>query len=143
VASAPLGSHVLVVPPTSAPTSALERVRLVDDPGAPAVARADYDVTHPHRQKDVIALVNERLGRELVNAHAILSVRRVHDVDAREEWYHHPRFGTPQYTDAFVDWLVASYEQDHAFFDAAKAEYHRRQLARRAGQKRPALTPAS
>jgi hypothetical protein len=132
VSTAPIGSQVLVVPPSTAPTSALERVRLVDDPSAPAVARADYDVTHPHRQKDVIAAVNARLGRDLVNAHDILSVRRVHDTDARDEWFHQPRFGSPQYTDAFVAWLVESYQRDHSFFDAAKAEYQERQLARRA-----------
>jgi hypothetical protein len=134
VSSAPVGSQVLVVPPSSAPTSALERVRLVDDPSAPAVARADYDVTHPHRQKDVIAKVNARLGHEVVNSHAILSVRRVHDTDARDDWYHHPRFGTPQYSDAFVEWLISSYESDHGFFDAAKTEYHRQQQARRAAR---------
>jgi hypothetical protein len=133
VSSAPLGSQVLVVPPSSAPTTAIERVRVVDDPDAPAVARADYDVTHPHRQKDVVAAVNGRFGRALVNTHDLLCVRRVHDVDARDALFHKPKFGSPQYSDAFIDWLVASFGADPSFFDDAKAEYRRRQLARRAG----------
>ncbi len=131
VSSAPTGSRVLVVPPASAPTTALERVRLVTDPSAPAVAQADYDVTHPHRQKDVIAAVNTRAGRELVNAHDLLSVRRTHGVDDREELFHRPRFGSPQYSEAFVDWLIASHHADPQFFETAKAEYRRRQLERR------------
>lgn len=133
VSSAPTGSQVLVVPPGSAPTTAIERVRLVDDPSAPAVARADYDVTHPHRQKDVVATINARAGRPLVNAHDLLSVRRTHDVDSRDELFHKPRFGSPQYSDAFIDWLIASHRADSAFFDKAKAEYRQRQLDRRAG----------
>jgi hypothetical protein len=132
VSAAPPGSHVLVVPPSTAPVASVERVRLVDDPDAPAVALADFDVTHPYRQKEVIAAVNARLGAELVNAHTILCVRRVHDTDAREELFHKPRFGSPQYSDAFIDWVVASYRGDPAFFEAAKAEYRRRQLERRA-----------
>ena len=131
VSSAPTGSQVLVVPPAAAPTTAIERVRVVTDPRAPAVAQADYDVTHPHRQTEVVRLVNARAGRGLVNSHDLLCVRRVHDVDGREEFFHKPRFGSPQYSDAFVDWLVASYTKDHSFFEAAKQEYRRRQLERR------------
>lgn len=131
VAAAPAGSHVLVVPPSSAPVASVERVRLVDDPDAPAVALADFDVTHPYRQKEVIAAVNDRLGGDLVNAHTILCLRRVHDTDDREELFHRPRFGSPQYSDAFVDWVVTSYRRDPSFFEDAKAEYRRRQLERR------------
>jgi hypothetical protein len=132
VSAAPTGSQVLVVPPSSAPATSLERVRLVDDPAAPAVALADFDVTHPHRQTEVIASVNARIGDELVNSHTILSVRRVHDTDRREEFFHKPRFGSPQYSEAFIDWVVASFHADPAFFEDSKAEYRRRQLERRA-----------
>ncbi len=132
VSAAPTGSQVLVVPPRSAPVASIERVRLVDDPDAPAVALADFDVTHPHRQKEVIATVNARIGGDLVNSHTILCVRRVHDTDRREEFFHKPRFGSPQYSDAFIDWVVASHAGDHRFFDDARAEYRRRQLERRA-----------
>ena len=132
VSSAPTGSQVLVVPPRSAPSASVERVRLVDDPDAPAVALADFDVTHPYRQTEVIASLNARLGGDLVNSHTILCVRRIHDTDRREEFFHKPRFGSPQYSDAFIDWVVASYSEDAQFFDDAKAEYRRRQLARRA-----------
>jgi hypothetical protein len=96
------------------------------------VALADFDVTHPYRQKEVIAAVNHRLGGDLVNAHTILCVRRVHDTDEREELFHKPRFGSPQYSDAFIDWVVTSYRREPSFFEDAKAEYHRRQVARRA-----------
>ncbi len=132
VSSAPTGSQVLVVPPATAPTASVERVRLVHDPSAPAVALADFDVTHPYRQKEVIAAVNARIGGERVNSHTILCVRRVHGVDAQEELFHKPRFGSPQYSDAFIEWLVASHDRDPSFFDDAKAEYRRRQLEQRA-----------
>jgi len=126
VSAAPTGSQVLVVPPHSAPISAVERVRVVNDPTAPAVARADYDATHPHRQKEVVAAVNARVGRELVNAHDILCVRRVHGIDNDDQLSHKTRFGSRQYSDGFVDWLVTSYETDESFFRAARDEYVRR-----------------
>jgi hypothetical protein len=60
-----------------------------------------------------------------VNAFDILSVRRVHAVseETRPEFVHVPKFGSPQYSDAFVDWLVGEHERDPGFFTRAKAGY--------------------
>ncbi|MDX6400872.1 MAG: hypothetical protein QOF27_1478, partial [Gaiellaceae bacterium] len=43
--------------------------------------------------------------------------------DTRPEFVHVPKFGSPQYSDAFVDWLVAEDERDPEFFAGAKAKY--------------------
>jgi hypothetical protein len=43
--------------------------------------------------------------------------------ETRPEFVHVPKFGSPQYSDAFVDWLVAEQERDPDFFARAKAEY--------------------
>jgi hypothetical protein len=60
-----------------------------------------------------------------VNAFDVLSVRRVHAVseDTRPEFVHVPKFGSPQYSDAFVDWVVGEHEHDAKFFSKAKASY--------------------
>jgi len=100
-------------------------IRLTTDPHAPLYGQVDPDQSHPYRQKEVIREVNARLGEGAVNAFDVLSVRRVHAIseDTRPEFVHVPKFGSPQYSDAFVEWLVAEHERDQRFFEQAKASY--------------------
>lgn len=101
-------------------------IRLTTDPHAPLYGQVDPDQSHPYRQKEVIAELNARLDdARSVNAFDILSVRRVYGVseETRPEFVHVPKFGSPQYSDAFVDWLVEQESREPAFFDTAKARY--------------------
>jgi hypothetical protein len=100
-------------------------IRLTTDPHAPLYGQVDPDRSHPYRQKEVIREVNARLDGTSVNAFDVLSVRRVHAIseESRPEFVHVPKFGSPQYSDAFVDWLVTSHERDPGFFPRAKAAY--------------------
>jgi hypothetical protein len=100
-------------------------IRLTTDPHAPLYGQVDPDQSHPYRQKEVIREVNARLDEETVNAFDVLSVRRVHQIteDTRPEFVHVPKFGSPQYSDAFVDWLVAEHDRDRGFFARAKTRY--------------------
>jgi hypothetical protein len=61
-------------------------------------------------------------------------VRRVHAIseDTRPEFVHVPKFGSPQYSDAFVDWLIGEDERDPEFFAQAKAKYLASRPRRRA-----------
>jgi hypothetical protein len=121
VAKAPTGSEVIVVPPKSAPSGSVERFRVVDDPRAPVLARTDFDVTHPYRQKELVEAVNRRAGHHITTAFEVQCVRRVHGTDAREEFFHRPKFGSPQYSESFVTWLLTQHERDPQFFEKAKA----------------------
>jgi len=100
-------------------------IRLTTDPHAPLYGQVDPDQSHPYRQKEVINEVNARLGEGTVNAFDVLSVRRVHQVseETRAEFVHVPKFGSPQYSDAFVDWLVGEFGRDRKFFEKAKTAY--------------------
>ena len=100
-------------------------IRLTTDPHAPLYGQVDPDQSHPYRQKEVINEVNARLGEGTVNAFDVLSVRRVHQVseETRPEFVHVPKFGSPQYSDAFVDWLAGEFGRDAEFFERAKAAY--------------------
>jgi hypothetical protein len=100
-------------------------IRLTTDPYAPLYGQVDPDQSHPYRQKEVIREVNARLGEGAVNAFDVLSVRRVHAIseDTRPEFVHVPKFGSPQYSDAFVEWLVGEQERDPRFFETAKGSY--------------------
>ena len=100
-------------------------IRLTTDPHAPLYGQVDPDRSHPYRQKEVIREANARLVGVSVNAFDVLSVRRVHAIseETRPEFVHVPKFGSPQYSDAFVDWLVGEYERDPEFFSRAKTSY--------------------
>jgi hypothetical protein len=100
-------------------------IRLTTDPHAPLYGQVDPDQSHPYRQKEVIREVNALLGEGAVNAFDILSVRRVHAIseETRPEFVHVPKFGSPQYSDAFVEWLVAERQRDPRFFEQAKLSY--------------------
>jgi hypothetical protein len=120
VAKAPTGSEVIVVPPESATPGSVERFRVVDDPKAPVLARTDFDVTHPYRQKELVELLNERAGRPVATAFEIQCVRRVHHTDRRDDFFHRPKFGSPQYSESYLKWLLAQWERDPQFFEKAK-----------------------
>ena len=100
-------------------------IRLTTDPHAPLYGQVDPDRSHPYRQKEVIREVNLRLRGDSVNAFDVLSVRRVHTIteETRPEFVHVPKFGSPQYSDAFVDWLVGEHDREPDFFSRAKAKY--------------------
>jgi hypothetical protein len=100
-------------------------IRLTTDPHAPLYGQVDPDQSHPYRQKEVIREVNARLDGQTVNAFDVLSVRRVYAIteETRPEFVHVPKFGSPQYSDAFVDWLVTENERDPELFPRAKTRY--------------------
>lgn len=121
---APRDSKVIVVSPKSGPEETINKFRVVDDPSAPAVARTDYDVTHPYRQKELIATINDRLGEKLVGPYEILSLRRTYKIDERPEFFHRHKFsGSPQFSDALVSWLMTEYQSDNDFFAKAVERY--------------------
>jgi hypothetical protein len=125
VVEAPAGAQVEVVPQEivqSASPSA-QPIRVTDDPDAPIYRVINPDANYPFRQKDVIAEVNRRLGGAVVNQHTILSVRRVFAIEGDARYQYRSRFGTPQYSQEFIDWLIGEYQRDAEFFNAARRAY--------------------
>jgi hypothetical protein len=133
---APEGAHVAVVETTERDEHGEPvLIRLSADPNAPVYGRLDPDRTHPYRQKELVTEVNRRLPEGVeVKGYDILSVRRVHGIseEAQPEFTHVPKFGSPQYSDAFVDWLVEQHARDPEFFATAKERYTRTVRRRRA-----------
>lgn len=82
------------------------------------------DTTHPHRQKEVIQSVNNRLnGKTVINNHDLLCIRKVYKIDAKAEFYYKSKFASPQYSGAFVDWIVDQFERDAEVFASARRKY--------------------
>lgn len=126
VVTAPAGSQVAVLPPdvTQSDSPDAAPIRITDDPTAPAYRLVDPDTTHPHRQKELIAAVRENLSKdESFNSFDVVAIRHVHGIDDRPEFSHHPKFGSRQYSQKFVEWIVARYHEDHDFFVKARTKH--------------------
>lgn len=100
-------------------------IRLSDDPAAPVYRLESPDSAYPYRQKEVLREVNKRLtkGRK-VNQYDLLSVRRVYNVNEETRFAYESKFASPQYSEAFVDWLVHQRERDPDFFERARRRYY-------------------
>jgi hypothetical protein len=124
VFEAPVGKQLLIVPieEGTAPNNSTQRVTFTSDPTAPAYRPTSPDETHPYRQKELVLRVNERLkGRAKINSHDMQCVRKAHKINAsRPEFFQERRFASAQYSEVFVDWIVAQYEADSSFFEKAR-----------------------
>ena len=126
VVRAPAGSKIAVLPPTIQHADSADAlpIQIIDDPSAPTYRVVDVDRTHPYRAKEAILEIARRLPEGVVfNSFDLLAVRKAHAVDDREEFTHEPKFGSRQYSQGFVNWVVQEYSKDHAFFDKARKKY--------------------
>ena len=98
-------------------------VRVVADRRAPAYRVVDYDRTHPYRQKELLAAFRARVPERSINQFDFLAVRSVHHTDDRPDFTHKPLFGSRQYSESFLEWLVAQARRDPQFFDDARRRY--------------------
>lgn len=122
VITAPEGSEIVAIERSEDERG--ERViRITTDVHAPLYRAIDFDVTHPYRQKELIEEVNRRLPEgAAINAYEFQAIKRTNDIDP--DFVHLPRFGTNQYSEAFVDWLVDRIGSDREFVGRARARYH-------------------
>lgn len=127
VLTAPADSEIVAIQRTE-DAGGERAIRITTDEAAPLYRALDFDATHPYRQTELIALVSDRLPDGVTfNSYDVLSVRTAHNIDenTRPDFVHVPRWtGAPQYSDAFVDWLVDQYNRDSEFFTNARARYY-------------------
>jgi len=126
IVSAPQGSTVSVFSGevTESRSADATPIRLVDDPNAPGYRLIDHDTTYPYRQTELIAVVNGMLPGDVgINTYDILAVRRTHEIDGDARYCHRPKFGSPQYSDAFAKWIVEQHKQNNNFFEEARKKH--------------------
>jgi hypothetical protein len=129
VVTAPAGSAVSVLPPdvTQSDRPDAAAIRLTTEPTAPQYRLVDPDVTHPWRQKQLMAEVNKSLPRERqINQFDILSIRHLYNIDDEARYLHKSRFAAPQYSPSFASWLLERYAADPGFFEKSREQFKRR-----------------
>ena len=124
VVDAPHGHKVMLLPPevVESDGALATPIRLVDDPNAPAYRKLDPNKTHPFRQKEVMEEINKVLaGAHKVSSYDVRCVRKVHQIDeSKPQFFYRPTFASPQYSRAFIDWMVSQYRKNPAFFDETR-----------------------
>ena len=128
VVTAPVGATISVLPGEVRLSGAetATGVRLVNDEGAPAFKAMRTDLLYPYRQKELVARVNELLAGPKVTGHDVHCVRKAHGVGGQPNFFYKPQFSSPQYSEAFAEWMVDQHRADASFF-----------LKAREGAKRP------
>jgi hypothetical protein len=122
VVTAPVGATISVLPAEVRLSGAQEaiNVRLVNDESAPAFKAVRTDLLYPYRQKELVAQVNNLLGAPTISAHDVYRVRKAHAVDEQPTFYYKPQYSSPQYSQAFAEWMVEQYRSDPDFFAKAR-----------------------
>ena len=136
VIEAPAGAVVSIAPAAPADKSALP-IRLVQDPTAAAAAMLDPNLTHPHRQKELVAKVNEFLaGNARVTSNDIVAMRRLHKIEDDRSLCYRPKFGSCLYSDLFVEWITSHIGADENFLGDLRQRYHDVTVTRNAAKRR-------
>ena len=67
----------------------------------------DPNKTHPYRRKELKEVINKRLdGKEIISPYDINCIQWVYNLGSRAEFCYLPKFSSPQYSDAFADWII-------------------------------------
>ena len=122
VSEAPRGSQVRVVPSISASHSDGNAMpfRITNDAKAEGVMAIDRGRICPYRRKEVLQKLKEHLPDKPVSTFDLSVVNKVYNTTSKEEFCWQPEYSSPQYSDAFVDWLVAKIKQDQNFLQEAR-----------------------
>lgn len=127
VSEAPRGSQLQVISPASGgqmPTGNVG-VRLTTDKNAPGVVAIDRGVLCPYRQKEVRAELRKRLPDDLVpTTHDLTAINKVYGILSKDEFSWRPEHSSPQYSDAYVDWLVQKINDDAKFLSTTREKFY-------------------
>ena len=121
VVTAPVGATISVLPGEVELSGGNgTAVRLVNDESAPAFKAVRTDLLYPYRQKELVAQVNKLLGGRVVSTHDIVCVRKIHRVDSQPTFFYKPQYSSPQYSDAFAQWMADQHHVDEEFFEKTR-----------------------
>ncbi len=126
VVTAPRGANLTILPREIRESTSSDAVpiRVVDDSSAPVFRIVNPDETHPHRQKELMERVNERLPvGTSINSHDVLVVRKLHQLDSTRAFIYRPKFGVRQYSDECVSWFIDRYLADNQFFKKERTRF--------------------
>lgn len=103
-------------------------------PGAVKIVPQNAEEIWPYRQKDLLDKINKELKiSPAVNGHDVLCINtHLNVLKARPDFAYKPhKLASPQYNDAYANWIVSQYRQDPKFFVRMRDEYKKRSSGKR------------
>jgi Schlafen, AlbA_2 len=133
VVQAPPEAEVkIVTPAVSLGKEVGQAIRLTTKAEGPEFRVVDNDQLYPHRAKELKQRLSEVLGPSVATPYDIQLVRKQFGIDENPNFSYRGKFGTRQYSEAFVDWLAEHYQKDQQFFHKVR-ELARKPRAAAAG----------
>lgn len=135
VIEAPANAVVTIAPPSiehvAAPVAAVTPdgaatpVRLVESTTAKEAMLLDVNTTHPFRQKEVVDAVNKHFSGSIrFTTNDNVAIRRLNKIDGQTKFCYRPKFGSGQYSERYVRWLIDSISGDKGFLQNIRQSYH-------------------
>lgn len=107
------------------PDGSATPVRIVDTPTAKEAILLDVNTTHPFRQKEVVDTLNRHFSDAVrFTTNDNVAVRRLHKIDAQTKFCYRPKFGSCQYSTAYIEWLIERISSDTNFLPTLRRSYH-------------------
>lgn len=128
VVQAPAGSRVSVLPPgiVQSDGPGATPIQIVDNPAAPEYRLVNPDKTYPHRQKEIIEILKGKSPHcSRINQFDIHCIRRVHEIEKKQQFFYKSRFGSPQYSDEFISWIAEECSRDPSFLQKTREVYRK------------------
>jgi hypothetical protein len=118
VVEAPAGSeiHVVQADVSVGHSDSTQQIRLTDQGNGPLFRVVDNDQLYPYRTKELLKRLDDLLGPKKIGSYDILMARRAHSVDSNPNYSYQGRFGSRQYSEAFVEFLASEYSGDEQCF---------------------------
>jgi len=127
VVEAPVGSKLRLLPPNEIDQGEYTPLPIqvvTDDLNAPKYVKIDPDISHPYRFTDVIRKINKRIKDYEINQYHLNSINKVYSIKNNDVFCHNPKFGTAQYSTAYINWIFEQYEKDREFFNKTNQKYY-------------------
>jgi hypothetical protein len=127
VIEAPVGSQAILLPPGDFDEEEYTPIPIrvvTDDPDAPQYLKIDPDTSHPYRFTDVIDEVNNQIEDYEINQYDLCAVNAAHSTKEIDSFCHNPKFGSTQYSTAYIQWIINQYKNDKEFFEKAKKVFY-------------------
>lgn len=121
VVQAPPEAQVQIVTPTvSLGKEASQVIRLTTKAEGPEFRVVDNDQLYPYRAKELKQRMSEVLGSNVASPYDIQLVRKQFAIDENPNFSYKGKFGTRQYSEAFLEWLAEQHRSDGQFFQKVR-----------------------
>ena len=100
-------------------------VRITNNPDARGAFAVNVDQMFHYRRKDLVAKLKEALSpAEMPTTFDLQAIGKVHKVTENKNFCWKPQFSSPQYSEAYIEWLIEMLSYDKLFLQDARDKYH-------------------